>query len=86
MKKKSTIMDNGIGSAAMRLAGHRTIRCAIGYYAKLLKIQPNIADYVCRTEFSPHQEEIIATLIRAGNQPAEACEIAKNCDEAPAWL
>ena len=86
MKRKSKTRATGIRTAVTRLTGHKGIAYVKVSYAKLLKIREDMDNYEGQGEFSPRKREIIATLIRARIGPAEAREIAKHCDEDPAWL
>jgi hypothetical protein len=86
MNRKSTIRNTGLGTAATRVTGHKYVAYVKVGYAKLLRIREDMANYDGLAAFTPRKSEIVSTLIRGGVEPLQAREIAKMCDEEPAWL
>ena len=89
MKKSKVKNRGGIGIVAKPLLGHKPLahtKRYTKYLARWTKQEEREHMAIAKRGFTARQWETIKMLLSCGLKFPEACEIAKNCDDEPAWL
>ena len=91
--KKSKVKFDGIGIAVipmigLGMSGHNPWRYAIAHHKFRARMTfPNASEHLeIAKSHTARQREIIKMLVSRGLDFSHACDVAKNCDDEPAWL